>query len=76
MMDSFVKELHEKIENCVKNNIKEIKVDNLILVWIITFYSCIKHISWSFENEIRCVIAKMHRMLHIWKLFLQQYTLG
>ena len=58
IMDNFIKELHENIEYCKVNNIKEIKVENLILLWISIYYSCIKHKSWSYENEIRCIIGK------------------
>lgn len=58
IMDKFVKELEETIEYNIKNNIKEIKIDNLTLIWISTYYSCIKHISWSYENEIRCIMAQ------------------
>lgn len=43
IMDSLAKELTDSVENGIKNNIKEIKIYNFILVWISTYYSCIKH---------------------------------
>lgn len=58
IMDKVTKELIASIEKNIKNNVKEIKIDNLILMWISTYYSCIKHKSWSYENEIRCIMAQ------------------
>lgn len=55
IMDSLAKELTNSIENGIKNNMKKIQIYNFILVWISTYYSCIKHKSWSYENEIRCI---------------------
>lgn len=57
-MDKVANELIESIEKKIKNNIKQIKINNFILVWISTCYSCIKHKSWIYENEIRCIMAQ------------------
>lgn len=58
IMDEVVKKLIESLENNIRNNIKRTELRNSILVWISTYYSCIKHNSWSYENEIRCIMAQ------------------
>lgn len=58
IMDTVTKELIESIEKSIKGSIKQIKINNFILVWISTYYNCIKHKSWSYEEEIRCLVGK------------------
>ncbi len=58
IMDAVAKDLCESVEKNIKNNIKQTKINNLILVWIEIYYSCIKHKSWSYEKEIRCLVGK------------------
>lgn len=58
IMDAVAKDLCESIEKNIRNNIKQTKTSNLILVWIGIYYSCIKHKSWSYEKEIRCLVGK------------------
>ena len=58
IIDSAVEELIESMEKSINTGIKEIKINNLILIWIIMYSSCIKHKSWSYEKEIRCLVGK------------------
>lgn len=44
-------------EKAMKLGKKEILIDDLTLIWISSYYSCLKHISWSYENEFRCSVA-------------------
>lgn len=59
IMDELMKEVIEAIEKNKKKNIKRTEINNLILIWISIYYSCIKHKSWSYEKEIRCIVSKM-----------------
>ncbi|MBI6874648.1 hypothetical protein [Clostridium aciditolerans] len=29
----------------------------MVVVWISVYYACLKHLSWSYENELRCVAS-------------------
>ena len=55
-MENIVEEILQLKEEAKKKNIKEIKVDNLLIIWVSMYYSLLKHKSWSYEKEIRLVI--------------------
>lgn len=57
IMDDFVRELETSKENAERKNIKEIPIDNLILIWIAIYYSCLKQSGWSYEKELRVVAS-------------------
>nr|WP_317331089.1 DUF2971 domain-containing protein [uncultured Romboutsia sp.] len=59
IMDELMKEVTEAIEANKKKNIKRTDIKNTILIWITAYYSCIKHKSWSYEKEIRCITSKI-----------------
>lgn len=56
IMEQLVEEILQLKEEAKKKNIKEIKVDNLLIIWISMYYSLLKHKSWEYEKEIRLVI--------------------
>lgn len=57
IIDSFVSELETLIEKSKKTGEKRIGIDNLIIVWISIYYACLKHSTWGYEKELRCVIS-------------------
>lgn len=56
IMENIVEEILQLKAEAKKKNIKEIKVDNLLIIWVSMYYSLLKHKSWSYEKEIRLVI--------------------
>lgn len=56
VMEEFVEEILTLKEQAKSKNVKEIKIDNLLIIWISMYYSLIKHKSWEYEKEIRLVI--------------------
>ncbi|MBZ9609952.1 DUF2971 domain-containing protein [Clostridium estertheticum] len=59
IMKSVIEELDQLKNSAKKNNVKKIAFSNIILAWVIIYiyYSCLKHSSWSYEKELRCVVA-------------------
>jgi hypothetical protein len=57
ILEDFSRELKKSFTYNNEINEKEIKIDNLILVHIIVFLACLKHKSWSYEHELRCITA-------------------
>lgn len=57
IIDSFVSELEVLIEKAKESGEKRIGIDNLIIVWISIYYACLKHSTWSYEKELRCVTS-------------------
>ena len=57
IVEDISHELKESYEYYTSINEKEIKIDNLIMVHIIIFLACLKHNSWSYEHELRCITA-------------------
>jgi hypothetical protein len=59
----IVKGQAEKIISLVEKNIqlgiKETLYEDLIMIWLVAFYSCVKHTSWKYENELRVVAGKI-----------------
>lgn len=57
IIEQFIVEaLHSK-ELAKTKNQKEIKLNNLSLLWIGIYYSCLKYYSWQYENEFRVITA-------------------
>lgn len=56
MEQNIIEFLHAK-EIAKEKKQKEIIIDNLSLVWLGIYYSCLKHSSWQYENEFRVIIA-------------------
>lgn len=44
-------------KKAIQFNKKEIILDDLTIIWISSYYSCLKHISWKYEKEFRCCVA-------------------
>jgi hypothetical protein len=61
IMDSVMAELDQLIQKVKQNKSKEIVSNNLILVWISIYYSCLKHSSWNYEKEFRHVTSAFSR---------------
>jgi hypothetical protein len=57
IVEQHIRELENLINERISKGNKVIVSDNLIMVFIITFLSCLKHDSWSYENELRCIIG-------------------
>lgn len=58
IIDETTKEIVESVEENIKKNIKVTKINNLTMIWMSIYFSCIKHKSWSYEKEIRCIVSK------------------
>lgn len=56
IMEEFVEEVLKLKEQAKRKNIREIKINNLLIIWICMYYSLIKHKSWEYEKEIRLVV--------------------
>lgn len=46
------------IEKNIKLGIKKTLYEDFLLIWMIAFYSCVKHSSWKYENELRVLVGK------------------
>jgi len=57
VMKKQVEDILSEKEKAIKLRKKEILINDLTLIWISSYYSCLKHISWSYENEFRCTVA-------------------
>lgn len=57
IMESVVRELELQKTKAMQQGEKEIIINNLILVWISIYYSCLKHVSWEYEKELRVVTS-------------------
>ncbi|PFB33651.1 hypothetical protein CN392_17945 [Bacillus cereus] len=61
----IVKGQAEKIINLIERNIqlgiKESLFDDFLLIWITILYSCVKHISWQYENELRVLVGQTEK---------------
>ena len=56
VMEDLVEEILNLKEQAEEKNIKEIKIDNQIIIWIAMYYSLLKHKSWEYEKEVRVII--------------------
>ena len=56
VMEELVEEILSLKEQAKEKNIKEIKIDNLLIIWISMYYSLLKHKSWEYEKEVRVII--------------------
>lgn len=54
LINQQVKKMIYEIEIQSKEGKREILFDDMSLVFLISFFCNIKHISWSYENEFRC----------------------
>ncbi|MGC6588068.1 DUF2971 domain-containing protein [Paenibacillus sp. Dod16] len=57
IMDTIMSELERLKEKALREGTKRIHLDNMILPLIGIFYNCIKHPSWSYEEEIRYITS-------------------
>jgi hypothetical protein len=57
VMEKQIENILREKEKTMELGKKEILINDLTLVWISSYYSCLKHISWNYENEFRCSIA-------------------
>ncbi|TGA96344.1 DUF2971 domain-containing protein [Sporolactobacillus shoreae] len=55
LVDYQTGQVISEVEKCVKDGKKEILYDDLSLIFMIAFFSNIKHKTWSYEKEFRCV---------------------
>jgi hypothetical protein len=62
-MYSFVKDLIQSIEKNIIDNQKKTVINNFIVIWISVYFSCLKHSSWSYENEIRFITSSSNSPL-------------
>ena len=62
---NIIKEQAEKIIKMIERNIrfgiKETIFDDLMIVWLSVLYSCVKHDSWKYENELRVLVGKSEK---------------
>ena len=54
IMDKAARKTIQEIDIQSAQGKKEIAIDDLSLIYLISFFANIKHISWSYENEFRC----------------------
>lgn len=57
-MDSQVKNIVEEKERQIKEGKKQILLNDLSLIFLSSYFANIKHISWNYEREFRCTVAK------------------
>lgn len=57
IMETVIDELLVLKEKAKLVGKKVISIDNLIVLWISIYFACLKHSSWSYEKEFRCVTA-------------------
>lgn len=57
VMEKQIESILREKEKTIELGKKEILINDLTLVWISSYYSCLKHVSWRYENEFRCSIA-------------------
>lgn len=57
IMDKIMSELGRLKKKALREGTKKIYLDNMILPLIGIFYNCIKHPSWSYEEEIRYITS-------------------
>jgi hypothetical protein len=55
LMDFQVRKIVDGIEKHIAEGKKEILYDDLSIIFMISFFSNIKHETWSYEKEFRCV---------------------
>ena len=54
LMDEQVKSVIQEIEKQSRVGKKQIMIDDLSIVFLISLFGNLKHTSWSYENEFRC----------------------
>lgn len=54
LMDSQVKSMIQEIEKQSQDAKKNIEITDLSIIFLISLFGNLKHISWSYENEFRC----------------------
>lgn len=59
LMDQQVKKILQEIEAQSAAGKKEILLDDLSLIFLMSLFCNIKHLSWSYENEFRCTTGAM-----------------
>lgn len=57
LMDKIAQDTFQEIESQSAEGKKEILLDDLSPVFLISLFGNLKHISWSYENEFRCTIG-------------------
>lgn len=57
IMDRQAQQMVQEFEKQSKQGKKKILLDDLSLIYMTTYFCNIKHISWSYENEFRCITA-------------------
>ncbi|WP_199613806.1 DUF2971 domain-containing protein [Paenibacillus alkalitolerans] len=58
IMETIVSETLKKIKEAKWKENKTVLMDNMMLIWVIAYLSCLKHVSWSYEKELRVVIGR------------------
>lgn len=56
-MKEYATKLCEKIENSIKSKEYGILIEDLSLVYMSVFFTNLKHKTWSYEKEFRCVLG-------------------
>lgn len=59
LMNQQVKKILQEIEAQSAAGKKEILLDDLSLIFLMSLFCNIKHLSWSYENEFRCTTGAM-----------------
>jgi len=57
LMDQQAKKIFQELETQSAEGKKQILLDDLSLVFLTSFFSNIKHLTWSYENEFRCTVG-------------------
>ncbi len=57
ILESVIDEIEILKKKAKKTGEKIIFCNNLIIIWISFYYACLKHSSWSYEKELRCITA-------------------
>lgn len=57
IMKDIVSKMINRIEESIMTGNKQVIINDLTLVHMVSFLTCMKHISWSYESELRCITA-------------------
>lgn len=50
-----------RIEEDLRLGKKKILFDDFMIIWLSIFYSCVKHTSWNYENELRVLVGNSNK---------------